>query len=87
MKTIKSGQHRLFECDPETSRIVSEMLSDLEQNGMDAVRKYSEKFDNYSPESFELTPAQIDEAIARLSKSSATPITVRTMSVDSPRPS
>jgi len=68
MRTIKSGGHRLFEQDQETAAYVSEMLRDLEANGMDAVRAYSEKFDDWSPESFELTPAQMDEAIGQLSE-------------------
>ena len=68
MQTIKSGGHRLFEQDQETAAYVSEMLRELEANGMDAVRSYSEKFDDWSPESFELTPAQIDEAIGQLSE-------------------
>ncbi len=68
MKVIKQGIHRLFESDPETTRIVSEMLTDLERNGMDAVRRYSAKFDDWSPESFELTDEQIDEAISSLSE-------------------
>ena len=66
MKIIKEGGHRLFEEDRETAEVVSAMLLDLEKNGMDAVRKYSEKFDDWSPESFELSPAQIGEAIAKL---------------------
>jgi len=45
MKIIKEGGHRLFEQDKETANVVSGMLNDLEKNGMDAVRKYSEKFD------------------------------------------
>ncbi len=68
MKTIKQGGHRLFEQDPETARIVSEMLSDLEKNGMEAVRRYSQKFDDWSPARFELSKSQIDEAIAQLPK-------------------
>jgi sulfopropanediol 3-dehydrogenase len=68
MKVIKEGGHRLFENDPETSKIVSEMLLDLEKNGMDAVRKYSKKFDDWNPDSFELTPKQINEAISKLDK-------------------
>ena len=68
MKVLKEGGHRLFEDDPETTRIVSEMLSDLETNGMDAVRRYSEKFDQWSPNDFELSPAQIEEAIGRLDR-------------------
>ena len=65
MKIFKHGHHRLFEADEETAKIVSDMLLDLERNGMDAVRKYSSHFDNWSPESFELSPQQIDEAIAQ----------------------
>lgn len=66
MKVFKEGGHRLFEKDPETAQLVSEMLIDLEKNGMDAVRKYSKKFDNWNPENFELSKPQIDESIARL---------------------
>lgn len=66
MKIIKQGGHRLFESDPETTRVVSEMLLDLERNGMDAVRKYSARFDGWSPESFELTRAQIEQATRSL---------------------
>ena len=35
------------------------MLLDLEQNGMDAVRKYSQQFDGWAPDSFELSEAQV----------------------------
>jgi sulfopropanediol 3-dehydrogenase len=65
MKTIKEGGHRLFEADPETSRVVSEMLEQLRRRGLDAVREYSRKFDDWAPASFELTPAQIEAAIAQ----------------------
>jgi len=66
MKMFKEGGHRLFETDPETVKVVSEMLSDLEKNGMEAVRKYSKKFDDWNPDDFELSEKQIDEAISRL---------------------
>lgn len=68
MKIVKPGGHRLFENDPETSRVVSEMLLDLEKHGMDAVRKYSARFDDWNPKSFELSPKEIDEAVSRLSQ-------------------
>jgi sulfopropanediol 3-dehydrogenase len=42
MKVIKQGGHRLFEQDHETAAVVSRMLSELEPDGMDAVRKYSQ---------------------------------------------
>ncbi len=66
MKTIKEGNHRLFENDPETAQVVSAMLLDLEKNGLAAVRRYSEKFDDWKPTNFELSPAEIRSAIARL---------------------
>ena len=56
MHLFKQGGHRLFEQDPETARIVSEMLLDLEEHGMDAVRQYSRKFDDWDPPDFELSP-------------------------------
>lgn len=66
MRIIKQGGHRLFETDQETARVVSGMLVDLEKNGMDAVRKYSAKFDDWNPDSFELSDSQIEEAINAL---------------------
>ena len=66
MKILKPGGHRLFEQDQETARIVSGMLSDIEQGGVDAVRKYSRQFDEWDPPSFELDEPQIQEAIAKL---------------------
>ena len=66
MRMFKEGGHRLFEKDPETTRVVGEMLADLEAHGLEAVRRYSRKFDNWDPPSFELTPGQIQEAIGRL---------------------
>src|SRR6266498_3585658 len=66
MKLIKPGGHRLFEKDPDTARIVSEMLLELERNGMDAVRKYSQKFDDWSPAAFELSATKVDEIISNL---------------------
>lgn len=66
MHMFKEGGHRLFEADPETAATVSQMLADLEQNGLDAVRKYSERFDRWSPPDFEMSPQEIDRAIAAL---------------------
>jgi len=65
MNVIKEGGHRLFEEDQETTRYVREMLDDLRKNGMDAVRRYSQKFDDWNPASFELTEQQISDAIAK----------------------
>ncbi len=66
MNVYKEGGHRLFEKDPETAEIVSEMLSDLERNGMDAVIRYSKKFDGWAPGDFELDAKQIEAAIKKV---------------------
>ena len=65
---FKEGGHRLFERDPETARVVTEMLADLEAHGLEAARRYSRRFDEWDPPSFELTPAQIEEAVAGLDR-------------------
>src|ERR1051325_7106609 len=67
MKVLKAGGHRLFEQDPETAAVVSSMLLDLEKNGMDAVRKYSQQFDQWNPLAFRLTDNQIEEGISKVS--------------------
>ena len=66
MKMIKEGRRRLLEEDQETARIVSGILKDIESNGMEAVRRYSQKFDDWNPKSFELSEKEIEEAIAKL---------------------
>ena len=66
MKIIKQGGHRLFETDPQTSKVVSEMLLDLERGGMDSVRKYSRQFDDWDPPDFELSASQIRGATESL---------------------
>jgi sulfopropanediol 3-dehydrogenase len=66
MKVIKNGGHRLFENDQETAKVVSEMLIDLEHGGMDAVRKYSQRFDDWNPDRFELDDREVDAILAKL---------------------
>ena len=46
--------------------VVREVIDDVRANGDDAVRRYSEKFDGWSPESFRLDREQIERAIASL---------------------
>jgi sulfopropanediol 3-dehydrogenase len=66
MQVFKEGGHRLFQSDPECAAIVAKMLADLEKRGMDAAREYSQKFDEWNPPDFELSPAQVEAAIARV---------------------
>lgn len=46
--------------------IVKGVIDDVRTNGDKAVRSYSEKFDKWSPASFRLSQAQIDECIAKV---------------------
>ncbi len=50
----------------EVKAVVAGVIADIRANGDAAVRKYSEKFDKWSPESFRLDQAQIDDIIATL---------------------
>jgi len=66
MRVVKDGHHRLLARDQETVRVVSEMLGEIERDGMDAVRRYSARFDDWTPASFELSAAEIEQAISQL---------------------
>jgi sulfopropanediol 3-dehydrogenase len=50
----------------DVSAVVSAIIEDVRADGDLAVRRYSEKFDSWSPESFRLSEATIDQAIASL---------------------
>ncbi|KAJ3530056.1 hypothetical protein NM208_g9494 [Fusarium decemcellulare] len=45
-------------------QIVKGVISDIAANGDAAVRSYSQKFDKWDPQSFKLSPKQIDDIIA-----------------------
>ncbi len=66
MQILKNGTHRLFEQDAATAEVVSRMLIELEKHGMDAVRRYSEQYDEWASREFELSPAQIAQAVESL---------------------
>jgi sulfopropanediol 3-dehydrogenase len=67
MLLVKEGHHRLFENDPETAATVTKMLIELERDGMDAVRRYSRRFDEWDPPSFRLNEREIADAVSRVS--------------------
>lgn len=48
----------------EVATTVRDVLEDVRVRGDEAVRQYSEKFDDWSPESFRLSPEQIAEIVA-----------------------
>src|SRR5215213_10192032 len=52
--------------DPAVVARVSAMLSDIEKGGLEAVRRYAEELDGFSGDSFEVTPNQVETAVANL---------------------
>src|SRR5829696_5994709 len=48
----------------DVARVVAEVVEDVRTRGDDAVRDWSEKFDNWSPESFRLGPEEVDRIVA-----------------------
>ena len=66
---IKQGksQTERAEDDAEVRSTVEGILSDIETRGDTAVRELSQKFDNYAPEKFRLSPSEIDAAINKVS--------------------
>ena len=58
---LKEGKSKgdLQEADSRVKETVRLIIEDIDNNGDAAVRKYSEKFDKWSPESFRLTEKEI----------------------------
>jgi sulfopropanediol 3-dehydrogenase len=54
--------------DAQVRATVEAILADVEARRDLAVREFSEKFDNWSPASFKLSPAEIERAIAQVSR-------------------
>lgn len=69
INTIKSGLSEADKAneDAKIRALVESTLSEIEKDGDEAVRRLSEKFDNYTPATFRLTQQEIDELIAQLS--------------------
>ena len=65
---IKTGQTAQAKAtnQQQVRDTVEGILADIDKRGDAAVREYSQKFDKWSPDSFRLTPAQIDDCIASL---------------------
>lgn len=65
---LKKGKsaNDLQQADNKVKEIVSGILKDVQENGDAAVRKLSQQFDKWSPESFRLSEEQIKEVIASI---------------------
>ena len=49
---------------PEIVETVADVIADIRANGDAAVRRWSQKFDNWSPESYRLGPDQIASVVS-----------------------
>ncbi|PCE16101.1 histidinol dehydrogenase [Microbacterium sp. SZ1] len=65
---LKSAPTKTFAdtAQQDVAERVRGIIGDIRENGDDAVRRYAEQFDKWSPESYRLSDAQIDEIIATL---------------------
>lgn len=68
VKVLKYGksEKELNASDAKVSQIVAEALNAVEVRGDQAVRELSEKFDNWSPESFRLTEDQVNVIVSKV---------------------
>jgi sulfopropanediol 3-dehydrogenase len=68
IQVIKSGisAETAADMDAEVKATVETTLKDIETRGDAAIRELSEKFDNWSPESFRLSDDEIAACVARL---------------------
>ena len=70
IKYLKKGptQQEKSESNKKVQNIVEDIISEIEKNGDKAVRKYSENFDKWTPESFRLSKEDITACYAELSE-------------------
>lgn len=68
IRTIKQGRsaEAKSEASAQVRATVEEILADVQARGEAAVREYSERFDEWSPASFRLSPEEIDRCVASL---------------------
>ena len=69
IKYLKQGKTDAAKAidDAQVSEIVKSTLKAIEARGDEAVREFSEKFDNYTPKSFKLSLAEIDSLVKKVS--------------------
>ncbi|QJP16581.1 histidinol dehydrogenase [Starkeya sp. ORNL1] len=68
LKTARSATERA-DADAKVRTTVEGILAEIEAEGDAAVRRYSERFDHWSPASFRLSAQEIEAALSKVSKS------------------
>ncbi|MEY4937346.1 MAG: histidinol dehydrogenase [Bacteroidota bacterium] len=67
LKTGKPADEKR-DIDRQISQTVEAILAEIEANGWSAIRKYSQKFDNWNPNAFKLSALEIQACIDSLPK-------------------
>ena len=68
------SQEEKDDADAKVRQTVEAILDDIKARGDAALREYSQKFDNWAPDSFRLTRAEIDACYDRVSEQNITDI-------------
>jgi sulfopropanediol 3-dehydrogenase len=63
---LKTAAHEPLATDPKVRDVVSQILLDVEREGEVAVRRYSERFDRWTPERFVMRREDIDRRVAEV---------------------
>ena len=66
MEHLKQVTRRPETASDEIRNTVSEIILAVERRGVDAVREYSQRFDDWNPSSFRVPQADIDRAVAEV---------------------
>jgi sulfopropanediol 3-dehydrogenase len=66
IRYLKSPNPPTTEATEELSARVSEILKDIDKHGLDAVRRYSQEFDNWAPEDFIVSGSEFERAAAEI---------------------
>lgn len=66
VKYIKKSSQRTKQTTENVSEVVKTELNNIKEYGEEAVRRLSEKFDGWNPESFKVSPDEINKAIKTL---------------------
>jgi sulfopropanediol 3-dehydrogenase len=68
IKFLKRGKSDfdVAEADAKVRGVVEEILSDIEKNGDEAVRRLSDEYDGYKPKNFRLSADEIKTAISKV---------------------
>ena len=63
---LKKAEPRPLAADEAVRRVVVDILAAVREEGDAAVRRYSAELDRWAPPAFKLSPAEIDEGVARV---------------------